>query len=338
MQPLPGGRARGARDRPVGARRSRPTSRSRTSSPPPRRSPRSCAASRWRRWCRTCTRGRRPASRPTPSAPGCRARAPARGPGAASTRSSRAGLERGRREYNDCRARLGLGPLPGLHTGLSRALTLVATLPQLEYPRRWEPWLRVVGPAAVGAARRARSCRRRAAARSCSSRPSTAQDPGHAMLRAALAGLAGAPVRVIATYNGRAPEPAGRGPRQRGARPLALLRADDAGLRPRDHPRRPRHARARAVVRLPRRRVPGGRRHGRERRPRGLGGPGRPAAAAAALAAHACGSPSAARCATPACARGRAQVADWIARHDGAAAAVGELEAWVGGMGLAHAG
>ena len=66
------------------------------------------------------------------------------------------GLEPGRREYNECRARLGLAPLPGVHTGLSRALTLVATLPQLEYPRRWEPWLRRRRAAAVGAARRAR--------------------------------------------------------------------------------------------------------------------------------------------------------------------------------------
>jgi UDP:flavonoid glycosyltransferase YjiC (YdhE family) len=116
------------------------------------------------------------------------------------------GLERGRREYNDCRARLGLGPLSGVHTGLSRALTLIATLPQLEYPRRWEPWLRVVGPLlweppgdhvppppgdgpVVLVA------------------PSTAQDPEHRMLRAALAGLAAEPVRVIASYNGREPDP-----------------------------------------------------------------------------------------------------------------------------------
>ena len=45
------------------------------------------------------------------------------------------GLEQGRREYNDCRARLGLGPLPWTHTGLSRSLTMVGTFPQLEYPR-----------------------------------------------------------------------------------------------------------------------------------------------------------------------------------------------------------
>jgi UDP:flavonoid glycosyltransferase YjiC (YdhE family) len=116
------------------------------------------------------------------------------------------GLEQGRREYNECRARLGLAPLPGVHTGLSRALTLVGTLPQLEYPRAWPAWVRVVGPLlweppgervepppgdgpVVLVA------------------PSTAQDPEHALLRAALAGLADAPVRVIATFNGRDPGP-----------------------------------------------------------------------------------------------------------------------------------
>ena len=56
------------------------------------------------------------------------------------------GLEQGRREYNDARARLGLGPLPYVHTGLSRELTMVATFPQLEYPRAWPEWVRVVGP------------------------------------------------------------------------------------------------------------------------------------------------------------------------------------------------
>jgi UDP:flavonoid glycosyltransferase YjiC (YdhE family) len=116
------------------------------------------------------------------------------------------GLERGRREYNDCRARLGLPPLPGLHNGLSRALTLIGTLPQLEYPRAWEPWLRVVGPLLW-----------EPPGEHVAPPPgdgpvvlvatSTAQDPDHRMLRAALAGLARAPVRVIATYNGRPPDP-----------------------------------------------------------------------------------------------------------------------------------
>lgn len=107
------------------------------------------------------------------------------------------GLERGRREFNACRARLGLPPRPWPHTGLSRSLTLVATLPQLEYPRAWPPWVKVVGPLlwepggpavepppgdgpVVLIA------------------PSTSQDPSSSLVRAALAGLADEPVRVLA--------------------------------------------------------------------------------------------------------------------------------------------
>jgi UDP:flavonoid glycosyltransferase YjiC (YdhE family) len=117
------------------------------------------------------------------------------------------GLEQGRREYNDCRARLGLAPLPWVHTGMSRSLTLVATLPQLEYPRDWPDWVRVVGPLMW-----------EPPGERVEPPPgdgpvvlvatSTAQDPEHRLLRASLAGLAGEPVRVIATYNGRVPDPA----------------------------------------------------------------------------------------------------------------------------------
>ncbi len=114
------------------------------------------------------------------------------------------GLEQGRDDYNDARGRLGLAPLPDLHTGLSRSLTLVGTLPALEYPRPWPPWLRVVGPllweppgervdppAGHGPV--------------VLVAPSTAHDAEHRLLRAALDGLASEPVRVIATYNGRRP-------------------------------------------------------------------------------------------------------------------------------------
>jgi UDP:flavonoid glycosyltransferase YjiC (YdhE family) len=121
------------------------------------------------------------------------------------SRPVRAGLERGRDDYNACRSVLDLPPLDELHPGLSRTLTMVATLPALEYPRAWPEWLHVVGPLmweppgeevlpppgtgpVVLVA------------------PSTAQDPSHALLRAALTGLASAPVRVIATWNGREPE------------------------------------------------------------------------------------------------------------------------------------
>jgi UDP:flavonoid glycosyltransferase YjiC (YdhE family) len=116
------------------------------------------------------------------------------------------GLELGRSEYNDCRARLGLGPLPYVHTGISRSLALVGTLPQLEYPRAWPAWARVVGPLlweppSDAVAPPAGDGPVVLVA------PSTAQDPEHRMLRAALEGLADEPVRVIATWNGREPSP-----------------------------------------------------------------------------------------------------------------------------------
>ena len=107
------------------------------------------------------------------------------------------GLELGRREYNACRAELGLTPVPWRQTGLSRELTLVATLPQLEYPRRWPAWARLTGPLLweppgdeveppPGEAPLVLVA------------PSTAQDREQRLLRAALAGLAEAPVRALA--------------------------------------------------------------------------------------------------------------------------------------------
>ena len=116
------------------------------------------------------------------------------------------GLAVGRREYNECRARLGLGPLPWVHTGLSRSLTMVATLPQLEYPRAWPPWLRVVGPL-LWEPPGERVAPPPGEGPVVLVAPSTAQDPGHRLLRAALEGLAGERVRVIATWNDRDPDP-----------------------------------------------------------------------------------------------------------------------------------
>jgi UDP:flavonoid glycosyltransferase YjiC (YdhE family) len=112
---------------------------------------------------------------------------------------------KGRDELNGARERLGLPPVDDLHGGLSQQLTLVATFPQLEYPRgSWHPWQRVVGPLMweqpyhevepppgdgplVLVA------------------PSTSQDPEQRMLKASLEGLADQPVRVLATYNRRLP-------------------------------------------------------------------------------------------------------------------------------------
>lgn len=117
------------------------------------------------------------------------------------------GLDQGRAQYNECRARLGLPPLPWVHTALSRELTLIASFPQLEYPREWDPWLRVVGPLmweppgeAVAPPPGEGPVVLLA--------PSTAQDPEQRLLRSALEGLRSEPVRVIASTNARRlPEP-----------------------------------------------------------------------------------------------------------------------------------
>lgn len=115
------------------------------------------------------------------------------------------GLATGRRELNETRRRLGLPAQTHLHGGISRELCLVATFPQLEYPRAggtpnthvigpllWEPPTEDVelpdGPAGTPLVLVA---------------PSTAQDAEHRLLRAALAGLADLPVRVIAATNRR---------------------------------------------------------------------------------------------------------------------------------------
>ncbi len=115
------------------------------------------------------------------------------------------GEEQGRRELNGARARVGLPPLEHVHGGISRQLALVATFPQLEYPRREpQPNVRVTGPLfweqpygevelppgddpLVLVA------------------PSTSQDPDGQLLRATLEGLAREPVRVLASTNRRAP-------------------------------------------------------------------------------------------------------------------------------------
>jgi UDP:flavonoid glycosyltransferase YjiC (YdhE family) len=114
------------------------------------------------------------------------------------------GLERGRSELNHTRARLGLAPIAHVHGGISRELALVGTFPQLEYPRTWPSHVHVVGPLMW-----------EPPARDVDPppgdeplvliAPSTAQDPEHRLLRAALEGLADAPVRVLATWNRRLP-------------------------------------------------------------------------------------------------------------------------------------
>ena len=127
------------------------------------------------------------------------------------------GLELGRVELNCARAQLGLEPLAHVHGGISRELALVATFPQLEYPRSWPAHVHVVGPLMweQPAAEVALPTTVTGGAGDSTNgggerplvliAPSTAQDPEHTLLRAALRGLAHARVRVLATYNRRLP-------------------------------------------------------------------------------------------------------------------------------------
>lgn len=116
----------------------------------------------------------------------------------------RRGVERGRVELNRTRARLGLPPLDYGHGGISHELALVGTFPQLEYPRTWPSWAHVVGPLMWEPPARDIELPPGEEPLVLIA-PSTAQDPDHRMLHAALRGLADAPVRVLATWNRRLP-------------------------------------------------------------------------------------------------------------------------------------
>jgi UDP:flavonoid glycosyltransferase YjiC (YdhE family) len=115
------------------------------------------------------------------------------------------GEEQGRVELNGARERVGLGPLDEVHGGISRDLAIVATFPQLEYPRTagW-PGIRITGPLLweqpfgdvelpPGDAPLVLVA------------PSTSQDPEHRLVRATLEALADEPVRVLASTNRREP-------------------------------------------------------------------------------------------------------------------------------------
>jgi UDP:flavonoid glycosyltransferase YjiC (YdhE family) len=115
-----------------------------------------------------------------------------------------AGLELGRVELNRTRERVGLKPLAHVHGGISRELAIVASFPQLEYPRPWPGGVHVVGPL-MWEPPTADVELPPGDAPLVLVAPSTAQDTEHRLLAAALRGLADAPVRVLATWNRRLP-------------------------------------------------------------------------------------------------------------------------------------
>jgi len=112
----------------------------------------------------------------------------------------RRGLELGRSELNETRRHLRLPALARVHGAISDQLCLVATFPQLEYPRPLAPATHTVGPllweppgedvtppAGDGPL--------------VLVAPSTSQDPELKLLRATLDGLASTGVRVLASSN-----------------------------------------------------------------------------------------------------------------------------------------
>ncbi len=115
------------------------------------------------------------------------------------------GLRRGRDELNETRARLGLPPVERFHGGISELLAIVATLPQLEYPRQWPGHVRVTGPMFFELAGEEVAIPEGDGPLVVIA-PSTSQDPECELLRAALDALADEPVRVLATTNRHRPE------------------------------------------------------------------------------------------------------------------------------------
>jgi UDP:flavonoid glycosyltransferase YjiC (YdhE family) len=147
---------------------------------------------------------------PPGSAPdSCGARLPRTRAGRARGRAAdpllRHGLQLGRDQLNETRRRLGLPALERVHGGISEALALVATVPQLEYPRAWPAGTHVVGPL-LWEPPAAHAPLPPGSEPLVLIAPSTSQDPGQTLLRAALEGLADLPVRVLASANRQIPD------------------------------------------------------------------------------------------------------------------------------------
>lgn len=116
----------------------------------------------------------------------------------------RVGLDRGRRELDQVRASLGLGPSERDHWGLGAELTLVGTYPALEYPREWPEGTIVCGPLEFEIPHEGIEL-------PAGEEPlvlvasSTAHDPRCELVRVVFEALANEPVRVLATSNGHMP-------------------------------------------------------------------------------------------------------------------------------------
>ncbi len=115
------------------------------------------------------------------------------------------GLEQGRRDLNQQRRRLDLDPIERFHGGISPDLALVATYPQLEYPRPWPRGVEVTGPMVFEQPHPEIDLPPGPEPLVLVA-PSTAHDSGNHLVRTALRALADEPVRVVATTNRVAPQ------------------------------------------------------------------------------------------------------------------------------------
>ena len=110
-------------------------------------------------------------------------------------------LRRSGQALNEQRAQLGLAPQAGFDSPPAGQLTLVATLPQLEYPRRWPADVHVTGPMFCDPSHP--EVRLPAGADPLVVvAPSTVKDPSGRLVRTALEALASEPVRVVVTMGG----------------------------------------------------------------------------------------------------------------------------------------
>jgi UDP:flavonoid glycosyltransferase YjiC (YdhE family) len=115
------------------------------------------------------------------------------------------GLEHGRRDLNQQRQRLGLAPVKRFHGGISPDLALVATFPQLEYPRTWPAGVEVTGPMSFEVPHPEIELPPGELPLVLVA-PSTAHDSENHLVRTALAAFADEPIRVVATTNRVVPQ------------------------------------------------------------------------------------------------------------------------------------
>lgn len=121
--------------------------------------------------------------------------------GPVGTRLPNTRLRRVREELDEIRAAIGLPPLRGYDGQISDRLALVATFPQLEYPRRWPSSVHVTGPMGFELPH--------PEVELPDQRPlvlvagSTERDPEHRLARITLEALAEEPVSVVVSLNRR---------------------------------------------------------------------------------------------------------------------------------------